>query len=137
EKMNLLNKKIILVYAIYIGIIALIYFFGKDFLLVFDNLKNFFLSVNPAYYMLSLPISMFFVFIVISFLEKRGIKGVLVYLLTVIPLLFLFFHYSNAKLSVDYLNSEAMFIIFLILFSSLITPVAIYQMFREKEEVEG
>lgn len=79
--MNLLNKKIILVYAIYIGIIALIYFFGKDFLLVFDNLKNFFLSVNPAYYMLSLPISMFFVFIVISFLEKRGIKGVLVYLL--------------------------------------------------------
>lgn len=73
--MNLLNKKIILVYAIYIGIIALIYFFGKDFLLVFDNLKNFFLSVNPAYYMLSLPISMFFVFIVISFLEKRGIKG--------------------------------------------------------------
>ncbi|EJD3108303.1 hypothetical protein M1V07_001700, partial [Campylobacter jejuni] len=51
--MNLLNKKFILVYAIYIGIIALIYFFGKDFLLVFDNLKNFFLSVNPAYYMLS------------------------------------------------------------------------------------
>ncbi|EPM2935975.1 hypothetical protein ACTK19_001695 [Campylobacter jejuni] len=51
--MNLLNKKFILVYAIYIGIIALIYFFGKDFLLVFDNLKNFFLSVNPAYYMLN------------------------------------------------------------------------------------
>ncbi|ECL6487518.1 hypothetical protein FTJ80_08920 [Campylobacter coli] len=134
--MNLLNKKIILVYAIYISIIALIYFFGKDFLLVFDNLKNFFLSVNPAYYMLILPISMFFV-IVISFLEKRGIKGVLVYLLTVIPLLFLFFHYSDAKLSVDYLNSEAMFIIFLILLSSLIAPVAIYEMFREKEEVEG
>ncbi|EPV4939770.1 hypothetical protein ACV6LG_000441 [Campylobacter jejuni] len=132
--MNLLNKKIILVYAIYIGIIALIYFFGKDFLLVFDNLKNFFLSVNPAYYMLSSPISMF---IVISFLEKRGINGVLVYLLTVIPLLFLFFYYSNAKLSVDYLKSEAMFIIFLILFSSLIAPVAIYEMFREKEEVEG
>ncbi|EAI6949098.1 hypothetical protein CH182_08130 [Campylobacter jejuni] len=128
--MNLLNKKIILVYAIYIGIIALIYFFGKDFLLVFDNLKNFFLSVNPAYYMLSSPISMFFVFIVISFLEKRGINGVLVYLLTVIP----FFYYSNAKLSVDYLKSEAMFIIFLILFSSLIAPVAIYEMFREKEE---
>ncbi|EAK3294044.1 hypothetical protein OC235_001642 [Campylobacter jejuni] len=135
--MNLLNKKFILVYAIYIGIIPLIYFFGKDFLLVFDNLKNFFLSVNPAYYMLSLPISMFFVFIVISFLEKRGIKGVLVYLLTVIPLLFLFFYYSNAKLSVDYLKSEAMFIIFLILLSSLIAPVAIYEMFREKEEVEG
>ncbi|EHT5366845.1 hypothetical protein KX992_001727 [Campylobacter jejuni] len=102
--------------------------------LVFDNLKNFFLSVNPAYYMLSSPISMFFVFIVISFLEKRGINGVLVYLLTVIPLLFLFFYYSNAKLSVDYLKSEAMFIIFLILFSSLIAPVAIYEMFREKEE---
>ncbi|EGM9245141.1 hypothetical protein IIH27_001742 [Campylobacter jejuni] len=107
--MNLLNKKFILVYAIYIGIIALIYFFGKDFLLVFDK----------------------------SFLEKRGIKGVLVYLLTVIPLLFLFFYYSNAKLSVDYLKSEAMFIIFLILLSSLIAPVAIYEMFREKEEVEG
>lgn len=132
--MNLLNKKIILVYAIYISIIALIYFFGKDFLLVFDNLKNFFLSVNPAYYMLILPISMFFVFIVISFLEKRGIKGVLVYLLTVIPLLFLFFHYSDAKLTVDYLNSEAMLIFFLILLFSLIAPVA---MFREKEEVEG
>lgn len=132
--MNLLNKKIILVYAIYISIIALIYFFGKDFLLVFDNLKNFFLSVNPAYYMLILPISMFFVFIVISFLEKRGIKGVLVYLLTVIPLLFLFFHYTNAKLTVDYLNSEAMLIFFLILLFSLIAPVA---MFREKEEVEG
>lgn len=83
--MNLLNKKIILVYAIYISIIALIYFFGKDFLLVFDK--------NPAYYMLILPISMFFVFIVISFLEKRGI--------------------SDAKLSVDYLNSEAMLIFFL------------------------
>ncbi|EHD2470421.1 hypothetical protein JRL98_000355 [Campylobacter jejuni] len=124
--MNLLNKKNILVYAIYISIIALIYFFGKDFLLVFDK--------NPAYYMLILPISMFFVFIVISFLEKRGIKGVLVYLLTVIPLLFLFFHYSDAKLSVDYLNSEAMLIFFLILLFSLIAPVA---MFREKEEVEG
>ncbi|EPW7398495.1 hypothetical protein C3H69_09120 [Campylobacter jejuni] len=124
--MNLLNKKNILVYAIYISIIALIYFFGKDFLLVFDK--------NPAYYMLILPISMFFVFIVISFLEKRGIKGVLVYLLTVIPLLFLFFHYTDAKLSVDYLNSEAMLIFFLILLFSLIAPVA---MFREKEEVEG
>ncbi|ALV00727.1 hypothetical protein ATE51_05022 (plasmid) [Campylobacter coli] len=124
--MNLLNKKIILVYAIYISIISLIYFFGKDFLLVFDK--------NPAYYMLILPISMFFVFIVISFLEKRGIKGVLVYLLTVIPLLFLFFHYSDAKLTVDYLNSEAMLIFFLILLFSLIAPVA---MFREKEEVEG
>ncbi|EOH3354936.1 hypothetical protein [Campylobacter jejuni] len=123
--MNLLNKKIILVYAIYISIIALIYFFGKDFLLVFDK--------NPAYYMLILPISMFFVFIVISFLEKRGIKGVLVYLLTVIPLLFLFFHYTNAKLSVDYLNSEAMLIFFLILLFSLIAPVA---MFRKKEEVD-
>ncbi|EOH7570701.1 hypothetical protein ACMCJ8_001638 [Campylobacter jejuni] len=124
--MNLLNKKNILAYAIYISIIALIYFFGKDFLLVFDK--------NPAYYMLILPISMFFVFIVISFLEKRGIKGVLVYLLTVIPLLFLFFHYSDAKLSVDYLNSEAMLVIFLILLFPLIAPVA---MFREKEEVEG
>lgn len=123
--MNLLNKKNILVYAIYISIIALIYFFGKDFLLVFDK--------NPAYYMLILPISMFFVFIVISFLEKRGIKGVLVYLLTVIPLLFLFFHYSDAKLTVDYLNSEAMLIFFLILLFSLIAPVA---MFREKEEVD-
>ncbi len=123
--MNLLNKKNILVYAIYISIIALIYFFGKDFLLVFDK--------NPAYYMLILPISMFFVFIVISFLEKRGIKGVLVYLLTVIPLLFLFFHYSDAKLTVNYLNSEAMLIFFLILLFSLIAPVA---MFREKEEVD-
>ncbi|RTJ87166.1 hypothetical protein C3H43_08910 [Campylobacter jejuni] len=123
--MNLLNKKNILVYAIYISIIALIYFFGKDFLLVFDK--------NPAYYMLILPISMFFVFIVISFLEKRGIKGVLVYLLTVIPLLFLFFHYSDAKLTVNYLNSEAMLIFFLILLFPLIAPVA---MFREKEEVD-
>lgn len=127
--MNLLNKKNILAYAIYISIIALIYFFGKDFLLVFDK--------NPAYYMLILPISMFFVFIVISFLEKRGIKGVLVYLLTVIPLLFLFFHYTDAKLTVNYLNSEAMLIFFLILLFSLIAPVAIYEMSREKEEVEG
>ncbi|EEA8770554.1 hypothetical protein G4F55_001820 [Campylobacter jejuni] len=37
----------------------------------------------------------------------------------------------------EILKSEAMFIIFLILFSSLIAPVAIYEMFREKEEVEG
>ncbi len=40
------NKKFILVYAIYIGIIAFIIFFGKDFLnltfLVFENLWNFF-----------------------------------------------------------------------------------------------
>ncbi|ELQ9061762.1 hypothetical protein R3B75_001340 [Campylobacter jejuni] len=124
--MNLLNKKIILVYAIYIGIIALIYFFGKDFLLVFDNLKNFFLSVNPAYYMLSSPISMFFVFIVISFLEKRGINGVLVYLLTVIPLLFLFFYYSNAKLSLDYFRKlyDLQFPIILILFIVVISCLA-------------
>lgn len=33
--MNLLNKKIILVYAIYIGIIALIYFFWKRFFVSF------------------------------------------------------------------------------------------------------
>ncbi|EAH9888147.1 hypothetical protein L3L72_001742 [Campylobacter jejuni] len=127
--MNLLNKKIILVYAIYIGIIALIYFFGKDFLLVFDNLKNFFLSVNPAYYMLSSPISMFFVFIVISFLEKRGINGVLVYLLTVIPLLFLFFYYSNANFSLDYfrklydLEFPIMLILFIVVISCLATLI--------------
>lgn len=46
------------------------------------------------------------------------------------------FHYTNAKLSVDYLNSEAMFIFFLILSFSLIVLVAIYEMFREKEEVD-
>ncbi|ECO4005343.1 hypothetical protein FX815_08975 [Campylobacter jejuni] len=121
------NKKFILVYAIYIGIIALIYFFGKDFLLVFDNLKNFFLSANPVYYMLSFPISMFFVFIAISFLEKRGINGVLVYLLTVIPLLFLFFYYSNANFSLNYfrklydLQFPIILILFIVVFSCFVT----------------
>ncbi|EAJ0805695.1 hypothetical protein B6923_08880, partial [Campylobacter jejuni] len=48
------NKKFILVYAIYIGIIAFIIFFGKDFLnltfLVFENLWNFFSAIEGVYY---------------------------------------------------------------------------------------
>ncbi|HIF9806858.1 TPA: hypothetical protein ACX8VE_001452 [Campylobacter jejuni] len=132
--MILLNKKFILGYVIYIGIIVSIYFFGKDFLLVFDNLKNFFLSINPVYYMLSLPISTFFIFIIISFLEKRGIMGVLIYLLIAIPILLLFLYYSNAKLSVDYLKSEAIFIILIILSCSCIASAAICEIFRRKEE---
>ncbi|EDJ8719582.1 hypothetical protein GFI98_09240, partial [Campylobacter jejuni] len=73
------------------------------------------------------PISMFFVFIVISFLEKRGINGVLVYLLTVIPLLFLFFYYSNAKFSLNYfrklydLQFPIILILFIVVFSCFVT----------------
>lgn len=129
-----LNKNFFLGYAIYIGIIVSICFFRKDFMLVFDNLKNFFLSINPVYYMLSLPISTFFIFIIISFLEKRGIMGVLIYLLITIPILLLFLCYSNAKLSVDYLESEAIFIILIILSSSFIASAVICEIFRRKEE---
>ncbi|EFP3718254.1 hypothetical protein HPW91_001817, partial [Campylobacter jejuni] len=47
-------KKIILVYAIYIGIVAFIIFFGKDFLnltfLVFENLWNFLSAIEGVYY---------------------------------------------------------------------------------------
>lgn len=140
--MNLLNKKFILVYAIYIGIIAFIIFFGKDFLnltfLVFENLWNFFSAIEGVYYAIFIVLfcSLAFVWALLINLENK-IVGILIFLLIITPLLFLFFYYSNAKLSVDYLKSEAMFIIFLILLSSLIAPVAIYEMFREKEEVEG
>ncbi|EAH5476426.1 hypothetical protein D9Y70_09645, partial [Campylobacter jejuni] len=48
------NKKFILAYAIYIGIVAFIIFFGKDFLnltfLIFENLWNFFSAIEGVYY---------------------------------------------------------------------------------------
>ncbi|EME4788050.1 hypothetical protein VYH45_001761, partial [Campylobacter coli] len=48
------NKKFISAYAIYIGVIAFIIFFGKDFLnltfLIFENLWNFFSAIEGVYY---------------------------------------------------------------------------------------
>ncbi|MBK1974029.1 hypothetical protein JG677_08230 [Campylobacter sp. TTU-622] len=105
--MNLLNKKFILVYAIYIGIIAFIIFFGKDFLnltlLVFKNLWNFFSAIDGVYY--GIGIVLFFnlviIWLLIGILENK-IVGILIFLLIVTPLFFLFFYYSNANFSLNF-----------------------------------
>ncbi|EJP2935139.1 hypothetical protein QTF27_001833 [Campylobacter jejuni] len=130
--MNLLNKKIILVYAIYIGIIALIYFFGKDFLnltfLVFENLWNFFSAIEGVYYGIGfvLFLSIAFVCLALIYVENK-IVFILIFLLIATPLLFLFFYYSNANFSLNYfrklydLQFPIILILFIVVFSCFVT----------------
>ncbi|HEA7304527.1 TPA: hypothetical protein RXK30_001684 [Campylobacter jejuni] len=132
--MNLLNKKIILVYAIYIGIIAFIIFFGKDFLnltfLVFENLWNFFSAIEGVYYGIGfvLFLSLAFVWALLINLENK-IVGILIFLLIITPLLFLFFYYSNANFSLNYfrklydLQFPIILILFIVVFSCLATLI--------------
>ncbi|EEP3724453.1 hypothetical protein HBL82_001694 [Campylobacter jejuni] len=82
------NKKFILVYAIYIGIIAFIIFFGKDFLnltfLVFENLWNFFSAIEGVYYAIFIVLfcSLAFVWALLINLENK-IVGILIFLLII------------------------------------------------------
>ncbi|EAL9710922.1 hypothetical protein D0W27_08185 [Campylobacter jejuni] len=129
--MNLLNKKIILVYAIYIGIIAFIIFFGKDFLnltfLIFENLWNFFSAIEGVYYAMFYFVA-FILTIVCALLInlENKIVGILIFLLIITPLLFLFFYYSNANFSLDYFRKlyDLQFPIILILFIVVISCLA-------------
>ncbi|EFU8722669.1 hypothetical protein HRX85_001770 [Campylobacter jejuni] len=128
------NKKFILVYAIYIGIIAFIIFFGKDFLnltfLVFENLWNFFSAIEGVYYGIGfvLFLSIAFVCALLINLENK-IVFILIFLLIATPLLFLFFYYSNANFSLDYfrklydLEFPIMLILFIVVISCLATLI--------------
>ncbi|EJK3636628.1 hypothetical protein NLA41_001866 [Campylobacter jejuni] len=128
------NKKFILVYAIYIGIIAFIIFFGKDFLnltfLVFENLWNFFSAIEGVYYGIGfvLFLSIAFVWALLINLENK-IVGILIFLLIITPLLFLFFYYSNANFSLNYfrklydLQFPIILILFIVVFSCLATLI--------------
>lgn len=125
------NKKFILVYAIYIGIIAFIIFFGKDFLnltfLVFENLWNFFSAIEGVYYAMFYFVA-FILTIVCALLInlENKIVGILIFLLIITPLLFLFFYYSNANFSLDYFRKlyDLQFPIILILFIVVISCLA-------------
>ncbi|EGT1624275.1 hypothetical protein I3I29_001755 [Campylobacter coli] len=125
------NKKFILVYAIYIGIIAFIIFFGKDFLnltfLVFENLWNFFSAIEGVYYAMFYFVA-FTLTIVCALLInlENKIVGILIFLLIITPLLFLFFYYSNANFSLDYFRKlyDLQFPIILILFIVVISCLA-------------
>ncbi|EFS2550148.1 hypothetical protein HX414_001657 [Campylobacter jejuni] len=125
------NKKFILVYAIYIGIIAFIIFFGKDFLnltfLVFENLWNFFSAIEGVYYAMFYVVA-FILTIVCALLInlENKIVGILIFLLIITPLLFLFFYYSNANFSLDYFRKlyDLQFPIILILFIVVISCLA-------------
>ncbi|EAJ6223305.1 hypothetical protein AYK28_09020 [Campylobacter coli] len=132
--MNLLNKKIILVYAIYIGIIALIYFFGKDFLnltfLVFENLWNFFSAIEGVYYGIGFVLFLSIAFVCLALIHvENKIVFILIFLLIATPLLFLFFYYSNANFSLDYfrklydLEFPIMLILFIVVISCLATLI--------------
>ncbi len=126
------NKKIILVYAIYISIIALIYFFGKDFLnltfLIFENLWNFFSAIEGVYYGIGIVLfcSLTIVCALLINLENK-IVGILIFLLIITPLLFLFFYYSNANFSLNYfrklydLQFPIILILFIVVFSCFVT----------------
>ncbi|EKI5076909.1 hypothetical protein PEY76_001636 [Campylobacter jejuni] len=126
------NKKFILVYAIYIGIIAFIIFFGKDFLnltfLVFENLWNFFSAIEGVYYGIGFVLfcSLAFVWALLINLENK-IVGILIFLLIITPLLFLFFYYSNANFSLNYfrklydLQFPIILILFIVVFSCFVT----------------
>ncbi|EHB9048848.1 hypothetical protein JT833_001803 [Campylobacter jejuni] len=125
------NKKFILVYAIYIGIIAFIIFFGKDFLnltfLIFENLWNFFSAIEGVYYAMFYFVA-FILTIVCALLInlENKIVGILIFLLIITPLLFLFFYYSNANFSLDYFRKlyDLQFPIILILFIVVISCLA-------------
>ncbi|EAJ8309334.1 hypothetical protein BJG77_10070, partial [Campylobacter coli] len=125
-------KKIILVYAIYIGVIAFIIFFGKDFLnltlLIFENLWNFFSAIEGVYYGIGIVLFCSLVPIWISIdISKNKIVGILIFLLIVTPLLFLFFYYSNANFSLNYfrklydLQFPIGLIILIVIFSCFVT----------------
>ncbi|ECP6117034.1 TPA: hypothetical protein ACGFHQ_001902 [Campylobacter coli] len=131
------NKKFILAYIIYIGIIAFIIFFGKDFLnltfLIFENLWNFFSAIEGVYYGIGIVLFCSLVPIWISIdISKNKIVGILIFLLIVTPLLFLFFYYSNANFSLDYfkklydLQFPIGLIILIVIFSCFVTAVIVH-----------
>ncbi len=130
-------KKIILVYAIYIGIVAFIIFFGKDFLnltfLIFENLWNFFSAIEGVYYGIGIVLFCSLVPIWISIdISKNKIVGILIFLLIVTPLLFLFFYYSNANFSLNYfrklydLQFPIGLIILIVMFSCFVTIAIVH-----------
>ncbi|HED4868829.1 TPA: hypothetical protein R4747_001604 [Campylobacter jejuni] len=132
--MILLNKKIILVYAIYIGIIAFIIFFGKDFLnltfLVFENLWNFFSAIEGVYYGIGFVLFLSIAFVCLALIHvENKIVFILIFLLIATPLLFLFFYYSNANFSLNYfrklydLEFPIMLILFIVVISCLATLI--------------
>ncbi|HEF7888554.1 hypothetical protein [Campylobacter jejuni] len=128
------NKKFILVYAIYIGIIAFIIFFGKDFLnltfLVFENLWNFFSAIESVYYGIGFVLFLSIAFVCLALIHvENKIVFILIFLLIATPLLFLFFYYSNANFSLDYfrklydLEFPIMLILFIVVISCLATLI--------------
>ncbi|ECL9140654.1 hypothetical protein FU466_09115 [Campylobacter jejuni] len=128
------NKKIILVYAIYIDIIAFIIFFGKDFLnltfLVFENLWNFFSAIEGVYYGIGFVLFLSIAFVCLALIHvENKIVFILIFLLIATPLLFLFFYYSNANFSLDYfrklydLEFPIMLILFIVVISCLATLI--------------
>ncbi|EAI2782750.1 hypothetical protein EPE45_08415 [Campylobacter jejuni] len=132
--MNLLNKKFILVYAIYIGIIAFIIFFGKDFLnltfLVFENLWNFFSAIEGVYYGIGFVLFLSIAFVCLALIHvENKIVFILIFLLIATPLLFLFFYYSNANFSLNYfrklydLQFPIILILFIVVFSCFVTLI--------------
>ncbi|EAJ8842020.1 hypothetical protein CDB62_03625 [Campylobacter jejuni] len=128
------NKKFkfISAYAIYIGVITFIIFFGKDFLnltfLIFENLWNFFSAIEGIYYGIGIVLfcSLAFVWALLINLENK-IVGILIFLLIITPLLFLFFYYSNANFSLNYfrklydLQFPIILILFIVVFSCFVT----------------
>ncbi|EAK3741123.1 hypothetical protein CEE17_08175 [Campylobacter jejuni] len=125
------NKKFILVYAIYIGIIAFIIFFGKDFLnltfLVFENLWNFFSAIEGVYYGIGFVLFLSIAFVCLALIHvENKIVFILIFLLIATPLLFLFFYYSNANFSLNYFRKlyDLQFPIILILFIVVISCLA-------------
>ncbi|EAJ6702603.1 hypothetical protein E7715_06295 [Campylobacter jejuni] len=128
------NKKFILVYAIYIGIIAFIIFFGKDFLnltfLVFENLWNFFSAIEGVYYGIGFVLFLSIAFVCLALIHvENKIVFILIFLLIATPLLFLFFYYSNANFSLNYfrklydLQFPIILILFIVVFSCLATLI--------------
>ncbi|EAL1531797.1 hypothetical protein QF065_001674 [Campylobacter jejuni] len=126
------NKKFILVYAIYIGIIAFIIFFGKDFLnltfLVFENLWNFFSAIEGVYYGIGFVLFLSITFVCLALIHvENKIVFILIFLLIATPLLFLFFYYSNANFSLNYfrklydLQFPIILILFIVVFSCFVT----------------
>ncbi|EAH6022493.1 hypothetical protein R1Z55_001238 [Campylobacter jejuni] len=128
------NKKFILVYAIYIGIIAFIIFFGKDFLnltfLVFENLWNFFSAIEGVYYGIGFVLFLSIAFVCLALIHvENKIVFILIFLLIATPLLFLFFYYSNANFSLNYfrklydLQFPIILILFIVVFSCFVTLI--------------
>ncbi|EAH5573171.1 hypothetical protein HEI45_001512 [Campylobacter jejuni] len=126
------NKKFILAYAIYIGIVAFIIFFGKDFLnltfLIFENLWNFFSAIEGVYYGIGFVLFLSIAFVCLALIHvENKIVFILIFLLIATPLLFLFFYYSNANFSLNYfrklydLQFPIILILFIVVFSCFVT----------------